>query len=180
MARSVEPVAPDLVLLVIAVGKTIDVGMLRHGLMEGRIEHRDLRYGGKDLGDGLDSHDIGGIVKRREGNALSEGRHHLRIQLYGGRELFARVDDPVSDGAQLAQRGQHPMPLVHKGIKDKLDAHLVIRDGGHLDHRFHTRLGVLDLRPVDTDTLHQPLREDALRIHVEKLILQGRAAAVDD
>jgi hypothetical protein len=90
------------------------------------------------------------------------------------------VDDPVSDGAQFVQRGQHPVPLVHKGVEDKLNAHLVIRDGGLLDHRFHARLGVLDLRSVDTDTLHQPLREDALRIHVEKLILQGRAAAVDD
>ena len=180
MARAVEAVAAHLVLLVVAVGDAVHEGVLRHGLVEGGVEHAHLRDVGQGLQDRLDPHDVGRVVQWRQGHAALHGLQDLRVDLDGGREVLAPVNDAVADSGELVKRGEHAVAAPLQRVQHQLDRDLVVRDGRLLDQRFQPRLRVLDLGAVDTDPLHQPLGQNGLVVHVEELILQGGTAAVDD
>ena len=69
--------------------------------MERRVEDAHLLNPWQNLGDGLDPHDVRGVVERREGDALFQGFHDLRVEFDGSRELLPRVNDPMPHRPQL-------------------------------------------------------------------------------
>ena len=64
MARPMEAVATDAVLIVELIGERIHISMLGHGLVEGRIKDPYLRDLRQDLRDSLDTEDVRRIVQR--------------------------------------------------------------------------------------------------------------------
>ena len=66
VARAVEAVAAHAVLLVETIGKGVHIRFGRHRLMECGVEHTHLLDTGKNLLDGLNAGDVGGIAEQGE------------------------------------------------------------------------------------------------------------------
>ena len=180
VAGAVEAIAADLVLLVILIGQGIGIGHGGHGLVEGGVEHG--HHGGTrhQLLAGADADDVGGVVQGGQGVALLNGGHDLVGDAHGLGKLLAAVDHPVTHRVDLLHGGDDAVLLIHQGVQHGLDG---LGMGGHshvggLDSRFAS--GLISKLAVDADALTQALGQDLLGIGVEQLILQGRAAGVDD
>ena len=95
-------------------------------------------------------------------------------------ELIAAVEHAVTDGVDLIDRLNDAVLTVHEDRHNSFDGLLM---GGHGDVLFDLRaLGqcLVGQPSVQTDALAQTLGSDDAGIRVHKLILQARAAGVDN
>ena len=180
VGSTVEAVAADLILGIILIGQGVGVGHGRHGLMEGGVEHGYHGGAGHKGLAGLDPDDVGGIVERSQGVALLNGGHYLIGDEHALGKLLAAVNHTVAHCIDLLHRADHAVLRVHQSVEHGLDG---LGVGGH----GHVGLfdGLLAVRlvgklAVNANTLAQALGQHLLRLGVEQLILQGRAAGVDD
>ena len=176
-----EAVAPHAVGEVVLIGQGVHIGLAGHGLVEGGVKHGDHGHVAHNGLAGLDAGDVGGVVQRREGDALLDGLHHIVGDADGGGELLPAVDDPVT----------HRVDLLHGVDHAVLGAGQLVDDGGNgLGVGGHGHVLVEDLLAlhqrgvlqvaVDADALAETLGQHGLGLHINELILQGRAACVDD
>ena len=94
-------------------------------------------------------------------------------------ELLAAVNDTVAHGVDLGHIFDDTVVVVGQDLHDQLDGGLVV---GHVTVcvvHITAGGGVLDVA-VDADALAQALSQNVFGIGVQQLILQGRAACVDD
>ena len=177
-----EAVTADLVLGIVLIGQGVHVGLGGHGLMEGGVEHGHHGDAGHDLGAGADADQVGGVVQRSQGVAVLDGLQHLVGDQDGLVESLAAVDHPVTHSIDLLHAGDHAVLLVHKGVQNGLDG-LGMGGHGHVNGvlLFLTGdLGLIGELAVDADALAQALGQQLAVFGVQQLILQGRAAGVDD
>ena len=151
--------------------------------MEGGVEHGHLRHVlAHDGGAGVDAGDVGGVVERRQGDAVLQSLHHLVGDEDRLVESLAAVDHPVTHRVDLLHGADHAVVLVHQGVQHSLDG---LRVGGHgnvdsVQHLLALHLGLIGELAVDADALAKALGQHLLGLGVEQLILQGGAAGVDD
>ena len=121
---------------------------------------------------------MGNRVQRRDVAALFQVCEHLLVDEHRLGQPFAAVDDAVADGADLVHIGQAAVLLVQQAVDERLRR---LRVGGHgnLGGEVGLAGGVVRDFAVDADALTKPLGDDLPRVHIEKLILQRRAARVD-
>ena len=182
VAGAVEAVAADAVVLVVLIWHGIGEGLGRHALVEGGVEHGDLGHVlAHDGGAGVDAGDVGGVVQRGEGGAVLEGLHDLVGDAHGAGELLAAVDDAVADSVDLAHALHDAVLCAGQLVDDRGNGLGVGRQGDVLvEHGLAAdERGVLQVT-VDADALAQALGQDGLGLHVDELVLQGRASGVDD
>ena len=177
---AVEAVAADLILLIVLVGQSIDVALGGHGLMEGGVKHAHHGHTGHDLLAGADAGDVGRIVERGQGDALLQSSHDLVGNEHGGSEFLAAVHHAVTHSVDLGGTLDHAVLAGEQGVQHGLNG---LGMGGHGD--LELILGVLggDLMgqaAVDADALTQALGQHLTGGGVHELILEGRAASVDD
>lgn len=120
MAGAVEAVAADLVGFVEVVGQRVEVGVRGHGLMEGGVEHGDVREFREIFHGGADAGDVGGIVQRRESAAGVDFGDGVFIEQDTGGEEFAAVDDAVADAGdgdvtERSKDGGHGFGVIYVG-----------------------------------------------------------------
>ena len=97
VACAVGAVAADLVFFVELVGDAVEVGLARHGLVEGGVEHGDLREAREELGGAFHTGGVCGFVERGEqGNATDVVDDFLRYLL--ALDVLAAVHHAVADG----------------------------------------------------------------------------------
>lgn len=97
VARAVEAVAADAVVLVVFIRNGVHIGLAGHGLVERSVEHGDhWHIVAHDGAAGVDAGDIGGVVQRRKRRALLERGHDGVVDLHGAGELLTAVDDTVA------------------------------------------------------------------------------------
>jgi hypothetical protein len=60
--HTVEPIAPDPVLLIVFVWKTVKVGIRRERVMKGRVEYRNMVRARKASPCLVDAHEVHGVV----------------------------------------------------------------------------------------------------------------------
>ena len=176
---AVEAVAADLVLGVPAVRHGVDVSLGGHGLVEGGVEHSHHGGVGHDFLAGLDAGDVGGVVEGGQRDALPDALHHVLVDDHGMGELLTAVDHTVAHRVDLGHVLDDAVVVVGQDLHDQLDGGLVV---GHVTVGVVDVLtggGVLDVA-VQADALAQALGQNFLGIGVQQLILQGRAACVDD
>ena len=181
VAGAVETVAADAIVLVIFIRDGVHISLAGHGLVERGVEHGDHRHVTHDLAAGFDAGDVGGIVQRREWDALLQRGHDGIVDFHGGSELLTAVDDTVADCVDLLHRGDHAVLGARQLVDNSGDG---FRMRGHCEVFVKHRLaaderGVFQMT-VDADALAQALGQDRLGLHVDQLILQGGAAGVDD
>ena len=182
VARAVEAVAADAVVLVVFIRNGVHIGLAGHGLVERGVKHGDHRHVvAHDGAAGVDAGDVGGVVQRRKRRALFERGHDGVVDLDGAGELLTAVDDTVADGVDLLHGGDHTVLGAGQLVDDRSNG---LGVGGHRQVFVKDRLaaderGVLQVT-VDTDALAQALGQKVLGLHVDQLIFQRRAAGIDD
>ena len=178
-----EAVAADLVLLVILIGDGVQIGVLGHGLVEGRVEHRHLGHVvAQHRPAGLNADDVGGVMQRRQGGAVLHRLHHLVGDENGAGEALAAVDHPVTHRVDLLHGGDDAVVRVHQGGQHRLDG---LGMGGHGDVRrrhggLALHLGLIGEFSVNADALAQAFGQQMAGFRIQQLIFQRRAAGIDN
>ncbi|MOA03072.1 hypothetical protein D3C78_1225560 [compost metagenome] len=168
-----EAVAAHAVFLVEEVRHRVAVGVLGHALVEGGVEHADLRQAGEQGHGGFDADQVGRVVQRGQLGVGADALEHLLADQAGGGEVFAAMHHAMADAVELAAgrflgQGQH-----------------VVEDLAVVGARqIQAFLGVAQL-PVDdgfraAETFGQALEGEGRFGFVDQGKLQRRAAAVDD
>ena len=111
VARAVEPVPPDLVVLEPLVGHRVQVGARRHRRVEGGVEHRHLRQLGEELLGDADAEQVRRVVQRAERDALLDLRDHLLGDRHRAGEARAAVHDAVADPGEIVDEPDAPEQL---------------------------------------------------------------------
>ena len=179
VGRAVEAVASDGVLLVELVRQSVEVRVGGQGVVERRVEDRDLGDGREEPAHLADARHHHRVMERGEGVHRLDLREHLIGDERSFGKLLAAVNDAMDDDALLAGAADHAGPL-----------------GGQLGGHGLERLGETDLgqvaghrvarpamhkpRAVDADALDEPAPAPALVDRVEKAVFEGGGAAVDD
>ena len=113
-------------------------------------------------------------------DALLQSGHDGIVDLDGAGEGLTAVNHTVADGLDLAHGGDDAVVGIHQSAQHGLNG---LGMGGHGD--VHSVDGVLagslvGELAVDADALAQALSQNFLIGGVQQLILQGRAAGVDN
>ena len=180
VARPVEAVAADAVLLIVLLRQRIQIGLRGHGLMEGGIEYRHHRGVRHQSAARKDSGQICRIVQRCKIGDLTDALDHVIIDERRLRELLAAVHDAVSHRTDLGQRLHDAALRVRDGIENQADGLLMILDLGlRLDFPAMIADVLIGDGAVNADALAQALCKDAAVVGINDLKLQRRTAAVD-
>jgi hypothetical protein len=83
---------------------------------------------GEDLAGYLDTHQVGGVVQRRQGNARLDVGDDPIIDQGGCLEGIAPVDNPMADGRNLRSVAYDSRLGIHQEVHDPLQALMVIGD----------------------------------------------------
>lgn len=181
VARAVEAVASHPMLRGERGVDRIGVGGGRERLVEGGVEHRDVRHLVEHRPRGTDTGEVRGVVQRREHRELVDLTFHVGVD--EGRSVEARttVDDamPDRDGAVVVERGavsgellSHHLerlsvvgdrPLAAEGGIEHRRHGIAVDDGAH---------GVGDRAGLLTDALDQSAREEVLLLDVDQAVPQ--------
>ena len=179
-----ETIATDTVFLRQILGNGVCICLIRHGGMETCIENGDIRLTGEKLLHDFDAGEVCRVVQRAERNIVHDDFFDLFVhQCF--RVFRAAQQHSVAHGGDFVRRGNHAAAF---GIQQ------------YLDHFLHARrvvgIGTRKLKgllPVSSrkalvlkvafghaDAFHQPLADTFIRRHIDDLIFEGRAAAVDN
>ncbi len=183
---AVEAVAAQAVFRIPLGGNRIEIGLRRHGLVEGRVEDGHLRGGGKKFLRHLDAHQVGGIVQRAQREELADGfldgrRHPNRflVDFSAQHHAMSHALDfgGLADDAFLGvgqQRDHACHALAVRGQRPFLDELFLLSAGeGLVDHASD---GFADF--FDESRGEQGEVVDILDVH--ELILDGGTAGIDD
>ena len=96
-----EAITANRVLLIVFDRKAIQESLLRHRLMEGRVEHTYLRYAGHQLLAGIDTDQVSRVVKRRKLIAFLDLLQNLIRQKRGSGKLFSAMNDTMANSADF-------------------------------------------------------------------------------
>jgi len=161
VARSMEAITADAVLLVQLVREGVQVRAFREGGMEGGVEHGDVRGVRQRGARGVDAGEVGGVVEgreRREGIEIGENlvieddrfgvalptMHHavpdeMDVVRFG--LLAERVEPDAEGGMDVFERTNVAFTAVAAQVRaqrvaDALDGHRVVTgDASHLQAR---------------------------------------------
>ena len=150
--------------------------------MERGIEHGNHGDAGHNGLAGLDADDVGRVVQRSQRIALLNGGHDLIGDEDGLGELLATMHHAVAHSVDLLHGADHAVVGVHQSVQHSLNG-LGMGGHGHVNGvlLFLTGdLGLVGELAVDADALAQALGQQVAGLGIQKLILQGRAASVDD
>ena len=175
---AVEAVAPHLVLLVPFVGQRVDIGMLRHGLVESGVEDGHMGNGRHEGLGRLDPFNVGRIVQRRQVLDLFDGIQDILVDHHRTGEFFAAMHHAVADGRNFVNTFENTMVRVGNGFDQQVDGSLMIGAILLMVIGFATGHFVHDERIADDDTFHHPLGYNLFFIPVKKLVFYRRTAAV--
>ena len=149
--------------------------------MESGVEHCNHGNVAHNVAAGVDADDVCRVVQGSEGSALLERFHNCIVDAHGGSKLLAAVNDAVADSVDLLHGGDNAV-LGAGELVDNSGNCLCV--GGHckilIKYGLAAYQGAVLEVAVDADALAKALSHDRLGLHVDKLILQGRAACVDN
>ena len=180
MGGAMSAVAADLIFFRDVGFDAVGISLRGHGQMEGRIENGDHRSAGHQLLAGAHTHNVSGIMKRSHG----KGRFHIFNDSFVGddglREERAAVNVTMADAADFTQIADHAVIFVNESVKDHFDGDVMVFDIG-FDFVFVFTGGFVGKQRIgDTDAIHKTFGHDAFVFHIDELILQRRAAAVEN
>jgi hypothetical protein len=93
---SVKPVPAYSIVPIKFFRQRVMVGVRRHGLVKGRIEHSDLRHAWPECAANLNAQQIWRIMERRERNSRSNRRHDRIVDDDSGTESLPSVHHTVA------------------------------------------------------------------------------------
>ena len=178
VAGAVRAPAAYVALLIIFIGDGVHVGLGRHGLVEGGVEHEDLRQGREHLAYGFVAFQVGGAVQRSELHVLAPFVQHFRRDDPALGEA-ASGHDAVSGSGNLVQALDGTVLGVEQGVEHQTDA-LGVGGAGRLDDfRFALNLGFQE-GTFQSDFFNTSGGQHGPVVHFIEFVLDGTATAVDD
>ena len=150
--------------------------LLRHVVVEGRIGDDHIADGREHLAADLDYVSFCVVVERRERCDLADPGEGLVGDDLGLGEVPAALNDAVADALDLVRIEA----CLGEDIEDMLHSRLVVGKRDLELLLLAATLLVADEGAIDTDALAVALGIDFAGFRVEQLILQRRAASVDD
>ena len=178
MARTVEAIATDAVLVVEFVGEPVHIGMLGHRLVEGRVKYPYLRRIWEYLRHSFDTEDVGWVVKRSKLCALMEHIYYLWGDTYALSKALCTVYEAVTDGVDLIE-GLYEV-LFFENVEDNLYAACVVRNVKVALDLLSFGVTEGDEGVVDPYALFVPRGQDLVVGELDEGELQGGAATVED
>lgn len=179
VAGAVRAVSSHFVFLIICVIYGVHIRIFGHREMESRVEDQSHGRFGHRRAAGLDADDCGGIVQGREILDLFHHRHGFGRNERRLFECFARSDHSVTDRIDFFHRRNHARFFIRQRFQHQLYGDVMVGHG-LFDDNFLSACFMRELGAVDADTLAVALGDDLLRLHVDKLIFEGRASRIDD
>ena len=173
VARAVGAVLAHVVLVHHVTRQGVAPGALGHVIVERGVRDDDVAELGEHVTADLDDVGLRVVVKRGERGDLADLGERLVSHDGGLGEVPPSLDHAMADAADGLVNGL-------EDVEDVLDGRLVVgkRDLELLLLAAH--LLVADERAVDADALAVALRVYLARVDVKKLVLERRAAGVDD
>ena len=179
MRGAVGAVLADGVLLVQLVGQRVHVGLRRNGLEERGVEDGHHGLAGHLLAAGLDAHERGLVVQRRELRQLVDLGNDIVIDEHGAIEVLAALHYAVPHGVDVVQRVDGLGGAARQRLQHEGHGGVVIGHGGVDDH-----LILVDAVLVEglggTDTLADALGEHFMGFNIDELVLQRGRTGVED
>ena len=177
--RAVEAVAAHALLFVELVGQAVEIGVGRQRVVKRRVEHGDVRHGGKQPPHLANAGDVHRVVQRRERIERLDLRQHLVGDERSFRELLAAMHDAMRDDADLA-RAADDARLLRREFRDHRLERLGEAALRQLAFHFALRAAMHEPRAVDADALDQTARLARFVGRVVETVFERRRAAVDD
>ena len=145
--------------------------------MESGIEHRHLGSALHDLFAGFNTHQVGRIVQRSQGEAVTDRLFRGVVHNNRGRERAAAVQHPMADSTDFISALDHAELRILQDLEHQLCSGFMVRDL-LCDLSLFVTGAVLQLAALNADTFDQALGQLLLAVHVDQLILQGRRTCV--
>mmetsp|Transcript_25735 Transcript_25735/g.55891 ORF Transcript_25735/g.55891 Transcript_25735/m.55891 type:complete len:230 (-) Transcript_25735:252-941(-) len=131
VARAVETVAADVVLLVHLDGNGINVRRFGDGHVESSVEDSDLRAI-EELGCHLDAGYVGWVMQGRKGSGLLDRGHRLLVDDSGRGELLSAMHHPMTNNFDAGKILHLAALRVSQQLDHLIQGHGVVRER-HLD-----------------------------------------------
>ena len=148
--------------------------------MERCIENRYHRCVRHQFLAGSDSQNVWWVVQRRKGGAFVQYLQNRIIDHYRVGVMLTGMYDSVAYRIQLVHALQYTVLRVHDGTQNLGDRFLVCRHRCDiLPLLVSADLRMCNYGTVHADSLHKALRQQLLTFHIQNLVLQGGASAVD-
>ena len=149
--------------------------------MEGVVEDDDLGFQvAEDFGAGVDALDVSRVVQRGQRGKLVDLFDDFRRDHDALVVDSAALNDPVADGSDLIEGVDDFALAFEERVLDIAERGGVVRKVRV--RRIFTAVEGLafDVAAGDADTFTEALGDDLLVLHVDELIFEGGAPAVDD
>ena len=176
---AVEAVAADAVFFSYVVGNGVGVSIVGHGLMENSIENDRLGNVRHNFLAALDTHDGGACVERSDLAATLEFFHSAFFKECIAVEINAAVNCAVTDGIDLTHILDATELGIGEGVNDDLHGNCVVGHG-KLANGFGAVFLFVFNKSVDADSFAKTFCENVFCGGVEELILERRAACIND
>ena len=158
----------------------VQVGLLVHAHAEGGVEYSYVRFARANFFTGLDTHQVGRVVQRARVEALADSSLDILVDNDGFGKLGAAVEHAVADCIDLIDRFDDAVFCAGQSVQNQLYSYGVVRHWGLNNIVVFARYFVGQDRTVDADSLAETLGQDLLVLHINQLIFQRGASAVQN
>ena len=131
----------------------------------------------------MDAQKVGGIVQRGEVRAEVDLLENVVVYQHGAGEEVSTLHNTVTHGLNVFQRLEDTGLRIRQGPQDELHALLVVRDGNVGNNLVLSGGSILENAGRKADFFCYTFGDYVkyvVAFHVKKLVLDGRASAVDD
>ena len=116
VARTVEPVPTNAILLVILIRNAVKVVLRLYRVVERRVKHRHLRHPRQHFPHSLHTHDVARYVQRSQIGERTDLLQHIVRDEHTLLEILAAVGKPVTHSRHLLQRIYHTVLVVDQRL----------------------------------------------------------------
>ena len=178
MGCTVEAISSYFIFFIVFVRQSVHISSFGHCLMESCIEYCYLRYAGHNFFASMDTDQVCGVVQRCQIAAFFDCFDNFGCNDYGVCEIFTAVYYTMANCVDFLHGFHNTVFGVCQCIQNHFNGYavvflIIIEDNGFFAGRLMFQSGAFD-----TDSFTQAFCQYVFCFHVDQLILQGRAAAV--
>ena len=171
-------VATDRILLIQLIGKTVHIGLLRHGLMESSVKNKNLRGLGHYLKATLDALNVSTGVQRSQIATQLQLCHNILIQQYRFGEESTAMHDSVTNSLNLVHALDATVISVKQSLNNTFHSNSVIGNGNRNLVNLTGQQLLMGKCTVNTNAVTQTLCNNGVAGRIKQLILQRAGTGV--
>ena len=180
MAGSMEAVTTNAVFLIVLMRNCVQISFLRHRHTKSSIPYSYVSFARHNSLTSLNSHQVSRVVQRSKIEALTD--YFLNIFVYNdGLAVFGScMQYTMSYSCDLVSTLNNTVLSILQRIQNQTDSNFMIRHSLLYNVFVFSRYLMSQFGAFNTDSLAETFCYYALIVHIDQLIFQGRASAVDN